>query len=189
MIEGVPPFDLRRIAEVMSRCDVRFVAIGGVSGMLHGVVEYLTQDVDLLVEREAENLHRVARALTELGARVEDDAGDVVDRDISAADFVGNSQWNTDAGPVDVIVAAAGPNETFLIFADIERRLGFFDVGEGLALPVASLDDVIRMKEAADRHKDHLALPELRRLRRDAHPERSLDTELFQEFDDDDWDD
>ena len=97
--------------------------------------------------------------------------------------------WPHLAVLLDVIVAAAGPNETFLIFADIERRLEFFDVGEGLALPVASLDDVIRMKEAADRHKDHLALPELRRLRRDAHPERSLDTELFQEFDDDDWDD
>ena len=117
------------------------------------VVEYLTQDVDLLVEQEAENLQRVARALTELGARVEDDAGNVVDRDIPAADFVGNSQWNTDSGPVDVFVTATGPNETFLIFADIERRLELFDVGEGLALPVASLDDVIRMKEAADRHK------------------------------------
>ena len=38
------------------------------------------------------------------------------------------------------------------------------------------------MKEAADRIKDHLALPELRRLRGDAHPERSRDIDPFEDY-------
>ena len=46
----------------------------------------------------------------------------------------------------------------------------------------ASLDDVIRMKEAADRNKDHLALPELRRLRGDRYPNENSDYDPFGEF-------
>ncbi len=53
-------------------------------------------------------------------------------------------------------------------------------------MPAASLDDVIRMKEAADRFKDHQALPELRRLRGDPHPERSREVDPFADFDLDD---
>ena len=59
------PFDLSRIAEVFLRHGVRYVAIGGVSGLLHGAVEYLTVDVDVLVRSDQENLDRVVAALTD----------------------------------------------------------------------------------------------------------------------------
>jgi hypothetical protein len=36
------------------------------------------------------------------------------------------------------------------------------------------------MKEAADRRKDHLALPELRRLRRDRYPELGARDDPFE---------
>jgi hypothetical protein len=39
------------------------------------------------------------------------------------------------------------------------------------------------MKEAADRHKDHVALPELRRLRGDRYPELNTDQDPFGDFD------
>jgi hypothetical protein len=168
------PFDLARIAEVLDRHAVRYVTIGGASGMLHGVVDYLTRDVDVLIRDDQENLARLAAALTELGA--------VSDGPITAADFVGNTQWETNAGPVDVLVVAVGPNETVLLYADIEPRTVFFQIGDGPSIPTASLDDIIRMKEAADRHKDHQALPELRRLRGDPHPEHPLGFDPFAEF-------
>jgi hypothetical protein len=60
---------------------------------------------------------------------------------------------------------------------DLSSQL--FEITKRLLVPAASLDDVIRMKEAADRVKDHLALPELRRLRGHAHPERSRDIDPF----------
>ena len=53
-------------------------------------------------------------------------------------------------------------------------------------MPAASLDDIIRMKEAADRVKDHRALPELRRIPGDRHPDRSVDEDPFEGFDPDD---
>jgi hypothetical protein len=57
------------------------------------------------------------------------------------------------------------------------------DVGRGIAMPAASLNDIIRMKEAADRYKDHLALPELRRHRADRYPELGTDQDPFGDFD------
>lgn len=55
-----PPFDLARIVEVFNRHGVAYVAIGGVSGMLHGVVHYVTQDVDLMVQPNLDNFMRIA---------------------------------------------------------------------------------------------------------------------------------
>jgi hypothetical protein len=39
------------------------------------------------------------------------------------------------------------------------------------------------MKEAADRFKDQQALPELRRLRGDQHPDQPRDHDPFADFD------
>jgi hypothetical protein len=63
------------------------------------------------------------------------------------------------------MVHYVGPNETVITFTDLDRYAEAIEVEKGLLVRTASLDDVIRMKEAADRMKDHQALPELRRLR------------------------
>lgn len=52
-----PPFDLARMVEVFNRHGVSYIAIGGVSGFLHGVVDYVTQDVDMMVRSSRENLN------------------------------------------------------------------------------------------------------------------------------------
>ncbi len=168
-------FDLPRIVEVFNRCGVSYVAIGGVSGMLHGAVYYVTQDVDMMVQATLENIQRVVAALIELGV--------TVDRELDVADFASNTQWSTSSGPVDILLSAVGPNETEITFRELDKSSVLFEVARGVLVPAASLDDVIRMKEAADRVKDHFALPELRRLRGDLHPGRARDTDPFEEFD------
>ena len=65
------------------------------------------------------------------------------------------------------------PERDEITFRELDLSSQLFEVAKGVLVPTASLDDVIRMKEAADRVKDHLALPELRRLRGDRNPERS----------------
>ena len=72
------------------------------------------------------------------------------------------------------------------MFADLAAHAEVFELERGLLMPAASLDDVIRTKEAADRVKDHLALPELRRIRGDRYPDRSLADDPFDGFDPDD---
>ena len=49
-------------------------------------------------------------------------------------------------------------------------------------MPATSLDDLILMKEAADRYKDHLALSELRRIRGDRYPNENTGYDPFGEF-------
>ena len=169
------PFDLTRIAEVLERHGVLYVTIGGACGLLHGATEYLTMDVDVLARSDDDNRRCLAAALTELGARL--------DGVITADDLVGNTQWDTDAGPVDVLLTATGPNETFFVYADIQPHSIVFTLGGGQTITAASLDDVIRMKEATDRFKDHQALPELRRLRGDQHPDLPRDRDPFADFD------
>lgn len=73
-----------------------------------------------------------------------------------------------------------------ITFSELDRHADLIEVATGLLMPAASLDDVIRMKEAADRVKDHQALPELRRLRGDFHPERPRDLDPFEQYDIDD---
>lgn len=181
MIPDDLPFDLTKIGEVPEQHDVRYVVIGGMSGTFHGMVDYRTKDVDLLVQNSAANLGCLAAALTQLGAVPlgTTDRRPILGAELSAA----STQWDTDAGPVDVLVTAAWTNESIVVYDDIERGSTVFDVGRGIAMPAASLNDIIRMKEAADRYKDHLALPELRRLRGDRYPELGTDQDPFGDFD------
>jgi hypothetical protein len=78
------------------------------------------------------------------------------------------------------LLTALGPNETVITFSELDRHADLIEVATGMLMPTASLDDVIRMKEAADRVKDHQALPELRRLRGDLNPDRPRDVDPFQ---------
>ena len=169
------PFDLVRIAEVLDRYGVLYVTIGGACGLLYGATEYLTQDVDVLARSDEDNRRRLAGASIELGARA--------DGAIMADDLIGNTQWDTDAGPIDVLITATGPNETIVMYADVQPRSIVFTLGGGQTITAASLDDVIRMKEATDRFKDHQVLPELRRLRGDQRPDRPSVPDPFADFD------
>ena len=69
-----------------------------------------------------------------------------------------------------------------ITFADLDRHAEAIEVERGLLVRTASLDDVIRMKEAADRMKDHQVLPELRLLRGDLHPEFPRGFDPFKDF-------
>lgn len=137
-----PPFDLPRIVEAFNRHGVSYITIGGVSGFLHGMVHYVTQDVDMMVQSSHENAHRILSALGELGADVDG---------LKTGDVAANTQWNTPSGPIDILLTALGPNETVITFSELNRFSEMIEIANGLLVPTASLDDVIRMKEAADR--------------------------------------
>ena len=98
------PFDLARIVEVFNRHGVSYIAIGGISGMLHGAIHYVTQDVDMMVRAGNDNMERIVAALTELGVDVE---GPIDPNDLAL-----NTQWRTQSGPIDILLSAVRPNET-----------------------------------------------------------------------------
>jgi hypothetical protein len=140
---------------------VRFVLVGGYAAIVHGS-PYVTMDIDVVPERSQDNLTRLSDALDELHARVWTSAepeGIPFGHDGRS---LGESRtWNlvTDHGRLDITFEPSGTTG----YADLARdalRLTIL----GVDVDVASLNDVIRSKEAAGRTKDRLVLHVLRAL-------------------------
>jgi hypothetical protein len=158
-------FDPERLFRVLDEAGVQFILIGGMAAILHGDVG-VTVDLDIVPERSTPNLQRLASALSGVDARVRAvGAPDGVRFDCSAAFFANLGpdavvNLTTDAGDIDVTFVPSGTRG----FADLERNAIGVEAVAGLTILVASLEDIIRSKEAANRDKDRQALPRLRRL-------------------------
>ena len=158
-------FDPERMLAVLAGEGVQFVLIGGMAAVLHGDVG-VTVDLDVVPDRDAANLERLARALRTLRARIRTEGEpEGLAFDCSAQFFESLSpdsivNMTTEAGDLDVTFCPSGTQG----FGDLRRDAVRIEAGERLHVLVASLADVIRSKEAAGREKDRLALPRLRRL-------------------------
>jgi hypothetical protein len=139
---------------------VRFVLIGGFAAALRGS-PMMTGDVDICPARERSNLDRLAEALQSLHARLRGapaDAPFLLDsRTLEAGDHF---TFATDAGPIDSLGTPAGTDG----FVDLDASATDEDL-DGLVVRVASLEDLIRMKRAADRPQDRIAVEWLSALR------------------------
>lgn len=155
------PFDPEAILAALERHGVRYVLIGGLAATLYGS-PHVTTDVHITPAADAGNLERLAAALVELDARprVENEP-EGVPFDRSAEALARASIWNlvTRHGALDLALTPAGTSG----YDDLQRDAVEIDI-RGTHVLVASLADVIRSKEAADREKDRLTLPTLRRL-------------------------
>lgn len=157
-------FDPERIFTALADEGVRFVLIGGMAAILHGDVG-VTVDIDIVPAIDPANLDRLAIALRSLHARIRAEGvpdGLVFD---CSGDFFRNLEpqavvnLTTQAGDVDLAFMPAGTRG----FQDLRQDAIVIDIDD-FSIPVASLSDVIRSKDAADRPKDRQALPRLREL-------------------------
>jgi hypothetical protein len=158
-------FDPEKLLSVLRSHGVEFILIGGMAAVLHGDVG-VTVDVDVVPDRNDDNLNSLANALCDLEARIRTEGeADGLSFDCSPAFFKNMApeafvNMTTTAGDVDVTFKPAGTDG----YADLARSAIRVEAAEGVTILVASLDDVIRSKESADREKDRDALPRLRRL-------------------------
>lgn len=154
--------DAERILRTLTEHDVRFVVIGALAATMQGS-PLRTEDVDICPSPSEENRARLALALTALNAREWDvRRDDASERDWSADLLASDESWIlvTDQGRLDLVFAPAATRG----FEDLERRSLEMQLGD-LTIRVASLDDVIRSKEATGRERDLAQLPTLKRLR------------------------
>ncbi len=150
-VAPIAPLDPERLITTLAKHDVRYVLIGAVAARLHGFPR-MTADADITPARDADNLGRLAAALRELDARVyTESVPEGLPFDCSAAMLARADLWNlvTDAGRLDVAFVPSGTTG----YGDLIRNAVSFDVF-GTQLDVASLEDIIRSKEAADRPQD-----------------------------------
>lgn len=150
------------LLEVLTRHRVRFVVVGAVAAISQGY-PLPTEDLDITPARDAQNLQRLAKALEELGARLRvSGEPDGVEFPIDAETLAQNEMWTltTAHGDLDLMFVPAGTRG----FEDLRRDATTVELGDErpVRVPVASLADVIRSKEAANRPKDRAQLPALR---------------------------
>jgi hypothetical protein len=159
-------FQPKKILEVLHKHEVKCVVIGGIASTIHGA-NLLTSDVDICPSLVTSDLDKLAAALTELNA-VMMPTGEA---DGLELDWTGRNlkRWladfrflnlMTDYGQLDLISRPDGTEG----YRDLIGAAETTDLGEGVAIRVASLEDVIRSKQAAGRQRDLAQLPTLRKL-------------------------
>lgn len=152
--------DFFGVLAILIRRKVQFVLIGGLAARLHGSPT-VTIDVDICPSRDQENLERLAESLEEMQARLRSvDETVPFKADAKTLKRSTNLTLMTSLGALDVLGEPAGTDG----YQSLVANAITFDV-EGLPLKVASLDDLIRMKEASGRPKDRIELEVLGALR------------------------
>lgn len=160
--------DLPRLLAVLDRHGVVYVLIGGLAAVYHGS-PFPTEDADITPQADSANLDRLAAALREVNARVRTEGvPDGLPFACDATSLASAHTWNlvTDFGDLDVTLEPSGTQG----YSDLRRDAERADL-YGVPVEIASLADVIRSKQAANRPKDQRVLPTLREMlarRRDA---------------------
>lgn len=156
------PLDPTCLFRELANHEVDYVLIGGLAAVLHGSTA-MTNDADIVPDPDAANLERLGTALTELDARLRvatEPEGVPFDPHPALLASIAVLDMTTRCGDLDMTNEPVGLDG----YTGIRSRSVRFTV-DGLTIDVASLDDVIRSKTAADRPKDHATLPILHALR------------------------
>jgi hypothetical protein len=152
-------FDPLKIIQAFNRRGVEYVVIGGYAGELHAAAVPPTRDIDFTPRATAENLGRLSQVLTDLDARIRTEgAPEGLPFSHDAASLANVGVWNLTClfGELDISFKPSGTDG----YDDLVRTALLVDL-RGEQMPVASLADIIRSKEAAGRPKDFTALPAL----------------------------
>jgi hypothetical protein len=153
-------FQPEAVIDLLGSHRVQYVLIGGLAAITHGA-PLVTQDIDICYARDRKNLERLADALravhaerrgAEPGLPFRLDA-----RTLANGDFF---TFTTDVGWLDILATPSGVAG----YEELARTADGYQLF-GHRVLVASLDDLIRMKRAAGRPKDLLAVEELGALR------------------------
>jgi hypothetical protein len=160
---GTLMFDPVQICRILNEEGVDYVIVGGFASVVHGS-PLPTQDIDVVPSRRAENLDRLGRALRRLNAMIRT-RDDPVPAPIDGR-FLANVpimlNLVTDLGDVDL---AFTPSGGLGGFDEWIAHAIVVEIADGLSVRIASLDDIIDSKRAANRPKDQMALPYLESLR------------------------
>ena len=156
-------FDPVRICTILLEEEVEFIVLDGFAAVVRGS-SLPTRDIDVIPSRDPSNLDRLGRALTRMNAMIRI-SGDPVPTKIDGG-FLANmpNMLNlvTDFGEMDLTFSPAGSAGDF---EGWKKGATLEVIDDGLTVLVASLDDIIDSKRAANRPKDQMALPYLESLR------------------------
>lgn len=146
--------------------DVDYLLIGGLAVSLHGI-ERATMDIDITVAMRPDNMGHLVACAKDLGLKP------VAPVPLDALNNIALlKQWHTEknmqafsmqtdelAGvTLDVLLFTA------IDFEDMHQRAVYFDIGD-VHIPVASIDDLIALKQAAGRAIDLSDITHLKKIK------------------------
>jgi hypothetical protein len=130
--------------------------IGGVAVVVQASPRF-TRDLDICHSLAADNLERLAGVLTSLGARLRGvDEELPFHPDARTLRHAGTLTLTTTAGDLDLLAEPAGSPG----YAALRRRALLIDL-DGVSVRVASLEDLIAMKQASGRPQDLIDIESL----------------------------
>ena len=135
----------QELGRVFRRHRVRYLFFRKSGAILLGYSD-TTQDVDLYVDKQENNCKKLAAALLKLGFRLTESEQEEIRR---GKDFI---QLRNGPFDLDLVFAPDGIEHFAAAWKRRVRRHGF---------PIASLDDIIASKRAANRQRDKESLPRL----------------------------
>ncbi len=135
------------LLRALRQAGLEAIIVGNAGAALQGA-PVTTQDVDLLIRDTAANRDKLLRLATELGTA----------RPVEISEMTSTQRLIGAAWPIDILFETMSGG---LHFASVRSRAKTIEIGD-VAATVASLEDIIRSKEAAGRAKDHATLPVLR---------------------------
>ena len=144
-------FDPEAILRVLAEHQVRYVLVGATAARLQGFPR-LTADADITPATDPDNLRSLAFALRALNAKVyTESVPEGLAFDCSPKSLARAGLWNliTDAGRLDLIFKPSGTEG----FEDLVKTAIGFSVF-GFEIRVASLQDILRSKQASNRPQD-----------------------------------
>ena len=159
---------LEAVFRALNAADVRYLIVGGLAVIAHGYVRF-TQDLDLVIALDSDNVRRAMDALGRLGYRpkVPVKASDFADPALRES-WIREKQMLvfqlvSDLHPsvsVDVFVQEPFP------FSDEWERALKHEIAPNLMVPVVSLETLLGLKRAANRPNDQQDIRILTRQRR-----------------------
>lgn len=160
------PLDSERVLTTLAAHRVDYLLIGGLAALAHGST-MATADADVLPQLTDPNLERLLDALEALNAkllvapgRLDMEAGEIWEvtelrRGASGLRSADAWHFSTAAGPVDVVLNAAGVG-TYADHGPPVVRQAF-----AIQVMVANLQDLLTSKRSLDRPKDREVIREL----------------------------
>lgn len=139
------------ILEDLNEAGVRYVLIGGIALIRHGVVR-ATRDIDAVFDPDVENVERIKSLAAQWGA-TRPDGSPLPGESISSERSI---HLRTPGGDLDLVAEkAAGVS-----FDALSSRAEVKKV-DGVPAPICSLTDLVAMKRAVGRERDLVDLADL----------------------------
>lgn len=140
-----------RILHDLNEAGVRYVLIGGIALIRHGVVR-ATRDVDAVFAPDPENVGRIRALIAQWGA-TRPDGSSVATEEISGDRSI---HLSTPHGDLDLVTEKLASAK----FAQLLTRAEVRKV-DGVEAPICSLADLVIMKRTVGRERDLADLAEL----------------------------